>query len=251
VSTNEIIVVESKRYYHDRAVRPYNVRYRSPKMIIPLLRLALPLALVGAFGLQTARADIYTWVDASGSINVSNLAPPEGVRVTSIIRSTAPAATSDGPTKTQALEDRVRQLEDEVELSRRAAPPPVVYPPIVVPPVVQYIVQPPPVFVQYAFSEPPPASYGCDPGLLDCGLAWTPGFYPASVVVLRAPNFRHFRPAPDGRHAVAHPPMQTLPITSPAQLIQPLASPLIQPLASPLIQPLVPPSSFPTGFRKG
>jgi len=224
-------------------------------MVMRLLRIALPLALFGAFGLQTANADIYTWVDASGSVNVSNLAPPDGVRVISIMRSTPPAATSgetdvDAARQTKALEDRVRQLENE--LSRQEAPPPVAYQPIVVPPVVQYILEPPPVFVQYAVSETPPANYGCDPGLLDCGLGWAPGFYPASVVVLPAPAFRHLRPVPHGHNVGAHSPMRTSMIQPPTTLIQPLASPLIQPLAAPLIQPLVPPPlSFHNSFRKG
>ena len=184
-------------------------------MLIRVLRAALPIALGGAFGLQHAHADIYTWVDASGSINVSNLAPPDGVRVTSIMRASAPAATDDetaraaaSQAKTQALEDRVRQLENEVELARRQAPPPVEYGTIPVPPVVQYIVEPPPVFVQYAVSQPPPANNWCDASL-NCGFAWAPGFYPVSVVVLRAPTFPHHRPAPGGHNVGAQAPMRT------------------------------------------
>ena len=216
-------------------------------MVTRLLRIALFLVIVAAFGLQTARADIYTWVDASGSINVSNLAPPDGVRVTSIMRATPPTATSDGTAldpaqqaKTKALEDRVRQLENEVELSRREAPPPVAYQPVFVPPVVQYIVEPPQVFAQYAVNEVPSSNYGCDRGSFNCGLSWTPGFYPGSVVVFGAPAFRHFRPAPRGHNVGAR------------SLITPLPTTLIQPLAAPLIQPLVPPPlSFHNSIRKG
>jgi uncharacterized protein DUF4124 len=230
-------------------------------MVTRFLRIALPLALVAAFGLQTARADIYTWVDASGSINVSNLSPPEGVRVTSVIRATAPAVTGDESAidaaqqaKAKALEDRVRQLENEVELSKRE-PPPIPYPPIPyppMPPIVQYFVEAPPVFNQYAVSDAPPANYGCDP-TFNCGLAWTPGFYPVSVVVLRAPGFRHFRPSPDGH--VGHSPPRTSPHTSlisplPTSLVTPLTGPLVQPLP-PVVQPLVPPLSFHSGSRKG
>jgi len=220
-------------------------------MLIRVLRVALPIALGGAFGLQHAHADIYTWVDASGSINVSNLAPPDGVRVTNIMRASPPVATGDetaraaaSQAKTQALEDRVRQLENEVELSRRQVPPPVEYGTIPVPPVVQYIVEPPPVFVQYAVSEPPPANNWCDASL-NCGFAWAPGFYPVSVVVLRAPTFQHFRPAHGGRNFGTPPPMRT-------SLITPLAGPLVPPLTTPVVRPLLPaPLRHPDSFRRG
>ena len=95
-------------------------------MLTPLLRAALPAVLAGTLGLQPAHADIYTWVDASGVVNVSNLAPPENVRLTDVIHASAPKTTSreDAARDTardaevQALAERVRQLEDEVELAR-------------------------------------------------------------------------------------------------------------------------------------
>src|SRR6266581_7624250 len=108
------------RHYTTRTGRPTIVAsiVRPRMMPTRVLRVAFLIALGGTFGLQGAHADIYTWVDASGSINVSNLAPPDGVRVTSIMHASAPAATSDETdrdaarqAKTQALEDRVRQLE--------------------------------------------------------------------------------------------------------------------------------------------
>jgi hypothetical protein len=44
---------------------------------------AVLLSLIGCgLALRLAHAEIYTWVDPSGTVNVSNLAPPEGVRVT-------------------------------------------------------------------------------------------------------------------------------------------------------------------------
>ena len=51
-------------------------------MIACFPRPVLVALLVGALGSQLARADIYTWVDTSGTVNVSNIAPPEGTRVT-------------------------------------------------------------------------------------------------------------------------------------------------------------------------
>jgi hypothetical protein len=87
-----------------------------------LLRVTLPAVLAGTFGLQPAYADLYTWVDASGGLNVSNLAPPEGVRITNVIpgSATKPAAHDDAreaarDAEVQVLTKRVRQLEDEVK----------------------------------------------------------------------------------------------------------------------------------------
>ena len=40
---------------------------------------------------RLAHADIFTWVDSSGQVNVSNLDPPAGVVVTNVIRDTPKA----------------------------------------------------------------------------------------------------------------------------------------------------------------
>jgi hypothetical protein len=154
---------------------------------------------------QVAHADIYTWVDASGATNVSNLAPPEGVRITKILHASAPAtvAREDAArqAEAQALAARVRQLEDEVDMARRQVPPAMEYralpPP---PPLIQYVIEPAPPLVQYAtINMGPPANPGCDPSWMGCGPWWFPGFYPASVVVLGAPNFRPVHPIRGGR----------------------------------------------------
>jgi Domain of unknown function (DUF4124) len=86
-----------------------------------LLRAALPVVLAGTFGLQPAHADLYTWVDASGGVNVSNLAPPAGVRVTNVIPASPPKTTTYDDAReavrdaeVQALTKRIRQLEDQV-----------------------------------------------------------------------------------------------------------------------------------------
>ncbi len=170
-------------------------------MLIGFLRIALPAALCGALGVQPAAADIYTWVDASGTINVSNLAPPDGVRVTSVIHATAPAeqAARDAARETQlrTLAERVVQLEDEIQVAQHAVPPPLLYPPVP-PPLVQYITEVAPV--QYVVNSPPaPSSAGCD-GTWDCGFSWVPVFYPASIGVLRPPNFARPHPLRPGPH---------------------------------------------------
>lgn len=173
-------------------------------MLRSILRAALLAAIAGTAGLQFARADIYTWADPSGAINVSNLSPPEGVRVISVARVTPESAAARESAareaaqraETQALEERVRQLESEAE-ARRQPPTPVVYQ---APPPVPYWTERAPAPVQYAVSMAPPAyTQGCDPGWMDCGIGWFPGFYPVSVVFVRSPGFRRF-PAPPMRH---------------------------------------------------
>ena len=183
--------------------------------MLRLLRAALPAILAGTLGLQLAHADIYTWVDASGAINVSTIAPPDGVRVTSILRASAPApAARDDAARQAEVEiraQRVRQLEYENELARREVPPQVVYPAIPPPPMMQYLVDPAPPPVQYAVNVvnmAPSASGGCDPTWINCGPWWVPGFYPTSVVVLRAPSFRRSPPVHGGHPIVGQQPVR-------------------------------------------
>jgi hypothetical protein len=172
-------------------------------MLRPILRAALLTVIAGTSVPQFAHADIYTWADASGSINVSNISPPEGVRVISVAHASPEAAaapenaTRDAArrTETQALEERVRQLESEAA-ARREAPTAVVYPVIPASPPIRYWSDPAPS-VQYAVSAAPPTyTQGCDPFWLGCGPGWFPNFYPTSVLFVRAPNFRRFAAAP-------------------------------------------------------
>ena len=122
-----------------------------------LFRAALSAVLASTFGLQLAHADIFTWVDASGRVNISNLDPPEGVRVTNVVHTIAPkAATPDDAAhealrrlEVQALAERVRQLQSEVEAARRQAAPQVEYRVVQAPPVSPYAGD---------WTPPPPAS---------------------------------------------------------------------------------------------
>jgi hypothetical protein len=151
--------------------------------------------------LQLAHADIYTWADASGSVNVSNLTPPQGARVISVTHTTAADVARENAARdaarraeTLALEERVRQLEAEAE-ARRQAPPQVVYPAI--PPPMQYRYDPAPSQVQYAvYSSPPAYTMGCDPTWMGCGLGWFPNFYSPGIVFVRSPAFRRFPSLP-------------------------------------------------------
>jgi hypothetical protein len=188
-------------------------------MLSRFLRLFLPAVLAGAVSLQRAYADIYTWVDTSGTINISNLPPPDGAHVTSVIHSNASAAAAGDPpgrdaardAQVRTLAERVVQLENQVESAQRDVAPPVFYPPVP-PPMVQYITEVQAPSVQYAVNAPSPASYGCDGTSMDCGPGWGPGwvpvFYPASIVVLRPPFFSRPRPPfQGGRHMAVQQPM--------------------------------------------
>jgi hypothetical protein len=182
-----------------------------------LLRAALPVVLAGTLGLQVARADIYTWTDASGRVNISNLAPPEGVHVTNVVHESAPtvvARNNDAArnalrdAEVQVLAERVRQLQAEVDSAKRQAPPPSPdYRAVSMPAAMPYDMNFAPPPVQYAAGVAPP-SYGCDVTWSDCGLGWGTGFYPANVVFVRTPSFRRFYPVRGGNHFPAPPPMR-------------------------------------------
>jgi hypothetical protein len=184
-------------------------------MVKPILRTVLQVLIAGTLGLPLAYADIYTWADASGSINVSNIAPPQGARLISVTHASAADAARENAARdaarraeTQALEERVRQLEADVELAKRQPPPRVVYPVIPAPPSMQYGYDPVPQPVQYTvYSSPPAYTMGCDPGWMDCGLGWFPNLYSTGLVFVRAPAFRRVPSFPVRRQFGARQPM--------------------------------------------
>ena len=91
-------------------------------MLTRAFQAIVPAVLACTFGLQPAHVDLYTWVDASGGVNVSNLAPPEGVRITKVtVAPAAKTATRNDhareaarETEVQVLAKRIRQVEDVV-----------------------------------------------------------------------------------------------------------------------------------------
>src|ERR1700712_3111446 len=104
----------------------------------PILEmLAALMGLVAVIATPQAHADIYTWVDASGAVNVTNLPPPKTARVTNVVPDSprppvtaadAAAAAARASQEAQALADRVHELELQVEQARAQPPaPPVVY----------------------------------------------------------------------------------------------------------------------------
>jgi hypothetical protein len=126
---------------------------------------------------SAALAEIYGWVDPSGSVTYSNLPPPKNARVIDVIEETPPptpqaqaAAAAAHEAEMRALNERVRQLEQELQLSRYdSAPPPPAYPNVPAP----------------SYGPPPyTASYGpCfDDEFFDCGWGGGPVYYTAGVV---------------------------------------------------------------------
>jgi len=152
---------------------------------------------MGVLSAPFARADIYTWVDASGVMNVSNLPPPENVRHMNVVRA-APKEAQDAAfreaareAEMRALNERVQQLQADVERSRRetaslptfAAQSPMQYAPAQPAPYVIVVSPPAPAY--------PETASGCNYAWGNCGLGFWPGFYPSGVVVLHDRQFRH------------------------------------------------------------
>ncbi len=175
-----------------------------------LLFRAAPIVFASILGSQPAYADIYTWIDDSGSINVSNLTPPEGVRITKTVRESAPrivartdpASDSARQGEVQALAERVRQLETELAVSQSQISPLAAYSPAPPAPVIQYFIDAGSTQVQYNSV----GQSGCGAAWTDCGAGWNSGFFPAGIVFIPAPNFRRLPPRA-GQPAPRHPPM--------------------------------------------
>jgi len=143
-----------------------------------------------AIASASAHADIYTWIDKKGLTNVSNLPPPDGAKVTNVLH-TAPkdaareAAARDAARQSElrALNERVQQLQAEVEQARReppigfayAPPPPMPYAAPSATPVVVNVMQSP--------AAAPSYTGGCDYTWGDCGSGLWPGFFGSTVVV--------------------------------------------------------------------
>ncbi len=176
-------------------------------MVVSLLAEAMALRylaglliLAAALGGAPASADVYVWVDAAGKTNVSNLAPPDDARVTSVIHSVPRTAAQEAAAReaaqraeVQALNERVARLQADLEQQRREAswmpapyaPPPVAYAP---PPVV-YAPPAPPTYV----ADVAPPYDGCDYPWNTCGFAWGWPYAPTVIVGGGGGGGRHFR----------------------------------------------------------
>src|SRR5262244_398026 len=94
----------SIRHYPARAQRPTMpamgcAHHRLATLHSFVSRLVLPIAVAATLGPAYAYADIYTWVDASGALNVSNLTPPDGARVLKVIHTSEESAASKADTQ--------------------------------------------------------------------------------------------------------------------------------------------------------
>ena len=192
-----------------------------------VLRVGFAAVLACTVQAPVTRADVYTWVDSDGRTNVSNLAPPTGVRIRSVVRekpaSAADIAAREARQRAElaALEEQLRSLQAQVEATR---PPRVAEQPAA--PVVYNIitVSPPPAAVPdyfaeapvvYADATPPPA-YGCVPSWSGCA-TWWPGFT-TSTVVVDSGRARRFDPFVHARRFHSPPPHVRGPFDWPSSL---------------------------------
>jgi hypothetical protein len=168
-------------------------------MRIIVRRVSFVAALAGALGVPPAAADIYTWLDPTGQVNVSNLPPPDDARVTKISREDPAAAERARAAREAAqrnevstLNARVSQLEKQLDAATQAPPPPVVYPTVAAPAPVAYPSVLAQTIVVPAAATPTYAS-ACDAW---SGCGWPgyfgyPWYYP-NVVVVRDRNSHRF-----------------------------------------------------------
>ena len=169
--------------------------------------------LAGTLGIACAHADIYTWVDKKGITNVSNLPPPEGVSLTSVSH-TPPKDPVREAASQQAelriLNERLQQLQDQLEQTRRE--PPIAYAP---PPMIVVAPPAPASYIVNVLSAPapayPPGPAGCDYSFGDCGFGVWPGYYyaPGVFPVRGGKNHRRYGPSPGNGHLI--PPLIPLP----------------------------------------
>jgi hypothetical protein len=173
------------------------------------------MGLVTVFGWTSAHADIYTWVDASGNVNLSNRPPPEGARVTSVYRedpavhATADAARAAAARdELKALNERVTQLERDLDAANDRPPPaPIVYAPPAPPPVAY-----PPVIAQTIVVPSPPSYADCSTPWAGCFSPDNFGFYPGGIVVVSAPASHRFDANHRGPHVRRPPSRPPLPV---------------------------------------
>ena len=153
-----------------------------------LLLTASALALVCILVQRPADAQIYTWVDAQGRLNVGNLPPPSDARVTKVVRETPPNPYNDAAraaaqaAEVEALAQRVDQLQSQLHAAARAAPPPP-----------QVVVVQAPAPAPYVVEVPAPPVYAQDCGWGGCNGWWGSAFAPFTTFVY-LPSGRNPKP---------------------------------------------------------
>ena len=92
----------------------------------------------------SAVGDIYKWVDAFGQVNISDMPPPKGARLLTVVRSEPeppPVAAAIGEAELRRLSERIQSLEREINAANRL---------------------------------PTPQLAACDPQAMDCSPWWPP-----------------------------------------------------------------------------
>ena len=177
--------------------------------------LTATLVVAAACCARVADADVYTWVDAKGNVNIGNLQPPEGARIVGVTRENPQAKAQAAAAREAARQDEVKALAQRVaELENKAqaafdAPPPVVYAPAPV----SYAPAPQPQVNVVVMPAPQPdetaayAPYGC--AWVGCP-TWFPYAYPTAIFV--APSHGHHHDFHRPSHPIrATPPRVTRP----------------------------------------
>lgn len=148
----------------------------------------LAVATAGASTPLPAAAEIYGWVDSSGSVTYSNLPPPKDAKIIDRIEETpstpqsqaAAAAAHDA--QMRSLNARVQQLEWELRQSAMTPAPPPSAP--------------------YPVASAPSYGPDCDAGFYDCGMWDGPAYY--TIGVPYWPSY--YRPRGDFHyHGYGHP----------------------------------------------
>jgi hypothetical protein len=141
-------------------------------------------------------AEIYTYVDPQGRVNVSNIAPPDGARVTKVVHEAPPNPYNDAAREAaqraemQSLAQRVDQLQQELQLAARQPAP---QPPQVI--VVSAPAPTPAAYAPYVADFPAAPAYpqNCAYGWNGCDLWWGSAFAPYTTFVY-VPTGRGGRP---------------------------------------------------------
>jgi hypothetical protein len=146
------------------------------------------MACLGCLAPWPAVAAIFGWVDSTGHVTYSNLPPPKGAKVIDTIedKPVDPAAVAQAgaahDAQMQALNERVRQLEEQLRQSQRVAVPP-----------------------NYAVPPPAPWAAGCDGYFNDCRSWDGPAYFTIGVPYLAgAPVLGPRHHHPDGRLRPPH-----------------------------------------------
>ncbi len=153
----------------------------------PLLTTLLSPVVFCSLGLQDAHADVYAWEDKAGHLTFSDVPPPPGARVLETVSENqtkdggpAPSASPRGTaqeSEVRNLSERVRQIEQQVDLASTPAT----------------------SVKQYESVPPPPLDVRCNGKWADCWWSRNQPFYGPSLygpafgaVIVPSHGFRDF-----------------------------------------------------------